>query len=359
MRKLLRPFTTLFLLLLPLKLYAYSYELVTQGLGTPWGLAFIDENTLLVTERGGTLYQLNIETNELTTLASLAQVVDSGQGGLLDIATSPVDSTTVYITYSKKTTDGLATTLATGSVKNGHLSKFEDIIVTDSATSTSRHFGSRITFDNENHLYFSIGDRGNRDNGQDTSNHAASILRLHLDGSIPKDNPYVNEPGIRDEIWSYGHRNPQGLFYDVKQGQLWSIEHGPRGGDEINLIVKGANYGWPVTSHGKEYWGPVAVADYKIKEGIESPKLVYIPSIAPGSLILYRGESYPELNGKLLAGALKLTHINVVNVDKNGVLEEENRIATNLNQRIRDIAVSPRGAIYFSTDNGNIYRLKK
>lgn len=139
--------------------------------------------------------------------------------------------------------------------------------------------------------------------------------------------------------------------------QLWSIEHGPRGGDEINLIKKGANYGWPLTSHGKEYWGPIDAADHQELDGIESPKLVYIPSIAPSSLVLYRGEKYPKLNGKLLAGALKLTHINVIEIGSDGQLRELQRLAENLKQRIRDIAVSPNGTIVFSTDNGNIYQI--
>ena len=157
------------------------------------------------------------------------------------------------------------------------------MLITRSASTPGRHFGSRITFDGTGHLFFSVGDRGVRPNGQDLSTHAGSILRLTLDGSVPENNPFVQQRSALPEIWSYGHRNPQGIFYDRKKRRLWSIEHGPRGGDEINLILPGRNYGWPVISYGKEYWGPVQVGEGTEKEGMEQPVKFYVPSIAPGS----------------------------------------------------------------------------
>ncbi|WP_029858475.1 PQQ-dependent sugar dehydrogenase, partial [Vibrio parahaemolyticus] len=204
-------------------------------------------------------------------------------------------------------------------------------------------------------IYFTIGDRGERDNGQNTQTHAGSILRLNLDGTVPTDNPFTSSKA-KPEIWSFGHRNPQGLFYDKETDQLWSIEHGPRGGDEINLIKKGANYGWARVSQGKEYWGPLDVGEAKSLPGMENPKLVYIPSIAPSNMVLYRGDKYSELDGKILVGALKLTHINVVGIN-DGKLTESQRLLEKLGERIRDITISPDGYIYFSTDSGKIFRL--
>lgn len=338
--------------------HAYEAEKVTSGLNIPWGLAYIDDSTMLITERNGAIKHINLVTGKQQTLAEIPNVWAKGQGGLLDVALSPFDKNNIYITYSKNINGKGVTTLASAKYRNETLSDWEDVFVSISQTGTSRHFGSRITFDN-NSLYFSIGDRGERENGQNTMNHAGSILRLNPDGSTPIDNPYVNNKAILDEIWSYGHRNPQGLFFDPKTQRLWSIEHGPRGGDEINLIKKGSNYGWPITSHGKEYWGPVSVGEATEKEDIESPIKVYIPSIAPGSLVLYRGEKFPELKGKLLSGALKLTHINIVTLNNEGEAIAEDRILSELGERIRDIEISPEGEIFFSTDNGNLYKLKR
>jgi glucose/arabinose dehydrogenase len=338
--------------------HAYEAEKVTSGLNMPWGLAYIDDSTMLITERNGAIKHINLVTGKHQTLAEIPNIWVKGQGGLLDIATSPFDKNKIYVTYSKNINGKGATTLASATYRNEALSDWVDVFVSISQTDTSRHFGSRITFDN-NSLYFSIGDRGERENGQNTMNHAGSILRLNPDGSTPIDNPYVNNKAILDEIWSYGHRNPQGLFFDPKTQRLWSIEHGPRGGDEINLIKKGSNYGWPITSHGKEYWGPVSVGEATEKEGIESPVKVYIPSIAPGSLVLYQGEKFPELKGKLLSGALKLTHINIVTLNNEGKAIAEDRILSELGERIRDIEVSPEGEIFFSTDNGYLYKLKR
>ena len=197
-----------------------------------------------------------------------------------------------------------------------------------------------------------------RPNGQDLTTHAGSILRLRLDGSVPTDNPFVGRDDVLPEIWSYGHRNPQGLVYDDVSKRLWSIEHGPRGGDEINLIHRGRNYGWAVVSQGKEDWGPFDVGEAKSREGMEDPVMVYIPSIAPGSLLLYTGKAFPQWRGNLFAGALKLQHLNRVELNDAGQAVREERLLTDLNERIRALAQSPEGWIYLSTDSGNIYRLR-
>jgi glucose/arabinose dehydrogenase len=201
------------------------------------------------------------------------------------------------------------TTLARARLIGLHLTDWQDLLVSHSIEGSNKHFGSRIAFDGE-FVYFSVGERGYRANAQDLSTHAGSIIRLNLDGSIPADNPFVNNNQALDEIWSYGHRNPQGLVWDDQEQRLWSIEHGPRGGDEINLIVKGKNYGWPVISYGKEYWLPLSVGEGTQKVGMEQPLKVYTPSIAPSSLLLYTGEAFPQWRGNLFALVLKSQQIN-------------------------------------------------
>lgn len=336
--------------------YAWQAELVASGLKVPWGMSSIDDNQLLVTQRHGEVGVVNLDDGTYRTVARPTQVSAVGQGGLLDVAKSPFEDNTFYFTYSKQVEDAYETALASAQYQQGQLIGWKELLVTQSGSDTGRHFGSRITFD-ERYVYMSVGDRGVRENGQNQTTHAGSILRLLPNGLAPEDNPFTKVNSALNEIWSYGHRNPQGLFYDRRTQQLWSIEHGPRGGDEINLIVKGENYGWPVTSHGKEYWGPISVGEAKTLPGIQTPKKVYVPSIAPSSLILYRGDKYPSLNGKLVSGALKLTHLNVVTLDEQTNIVAEKRLLESLGERIRDLEVTPAGEILFSTDSGNIYRL--
>ncbi|WP_420919439.1 PQQ-dependent sugar dehydrogenase [Vibrio furnissii] len=336
---------------------AWEAEKVMSGLLVPWGMSFVSNDQLLVTERNGDIVLVDLKTQTKTSLLHVASVAANGQGGLLDVELSPHDPTVFYFTYSKQHDSGVDTTLAMASWDGKTVTAWRDVLITVSNSTTTRHFGSRIAFD-ATHLYFTIGDRGMRPNGQDRRTHAGSVLRLNHDGTTPDDNPFAGNPNAQAQIWSYGHRNPQGLYYDAPSQTLWEIEHGPRGGDEINLIRKGANYGWATTSYGKEYWGPVSVGDSEEADGIDSPRKVYIPSIAPSGLLLYRGQRYPQLNGKLLTGALKLTHINVITLDDNQSAIEETRLLESLNERIRDIRRSPDDWIYFSTDSGNIYRLK-
>ena len=242
-------------------------ELVADGFGVPWGLAVLSSNELLITEREGAIKIVYIDKSMSVTLKNTPDVLPGGQGGMLDVVLSADFKTTgwVYFTYVKAVNGQGATVLARSKLINKQLIGWEELLVTQSATSQDYHFGSRITFDGAGHVYFSVGDRGKRASAQDLSNHAGSIIRLNLDGSVPSDNPFnkkpntdkqsVNNSKALPEIWSYGHRNPQGMAYDLKNKRLWSIEHGPRGGDEINLILPANNYGWPVISHGKEYWG--------------------------------------------------------------------------------------------------------
>ena len=338
----------------------FKLELLAQGLGVPWAMAFLNDRELIFTERQGNIRILDLESLEITTLRGAVEVDAEGQGGMLDVATGP-DYTTrgwLYFTYSKSTVSGAVTTLARARRRGIQLSDWQELLVTDSATSSYRHFGSRIAFDQQGHVFFGVGDRGERDSAQDLSSHAGTIMRLRLDGSIPDDNPFLSRDNALPEIWSYGHRNPQGLLYDNNSGNLWSIEHGPRGGDEINLVVKGANYGWPVISYGKEYWGPVSIGEGTEKPGMEQPVKVYIPSIAPGSLLLYSATAFPQWQGNLFSGALKLRHLNRVSISVDNKAIAEERLLGDLNERIRALAQSPEGWIYFSTDSGKIMRMR-
>ena len=333
----------------------WQAEIIASGLNVPWGMAVIDEQRLLVTERNGYVGILNLVSQQYQRILHYPNVIVKGQGGLLDVARSPFEPSTYYFTYSRDTRTGIETILAKATLAENKLINLTDLFISHSGSKTGRHFGSRITFDDQ-YVFFSVGDRGERANGQNIHTHAGSILRLNPDGSIPTSNPYYTQGEIASAIWSYGHRNPQGLFHDAHSNQLWSIEHGPRGGDEINLIVKGNNYGWPVTSHGKEYWGPIAVGEAKEMVGIVSPLKTYTPSIAPSSMILYRGERYPSLHNKLIIGSLKLAHINIVSLSNNKVVNEQ-RILPKLGERVRSLLVTPDDRIIFATDRGNIYHL--
>jgi glucose/arabinose dehydrogenase len=346
--------------IIPQKNSAFILEQLTQGLGVPWGMAFLNRDELIFTERSGDIKLLNLNSLKITTVVGAPIVATNGQGGMLDVAIGPnyTQSGWIYFTYSKPTPDGAATTLARAKRTNNQLTDWQDLLVSLSATGKGQHFGSRIAFDQNNHIYFGIGDRGEREQAQNLGNHMGSIVRLNLDGSVPDDNPFSTNKKARDEIWSYGHRNPQGLQFDKGKKVLWSIEHGPRGGDEINLIQKGKNYGWPVVSHGKEYWGPFDIGEGQTKQGIEPSVKVYIPSIAPGSLLLYSGDAFPQWRGNLFAGALKLQHLNRISISSDNQATNEERLLGDLNQRIRALAQSSQGWIYLSTDNGNIFRLK-
>ncbi|MCK4863814.1 MAG: PQQ-dependent sugar dehydrogenase [Gammaproteobacteria bacterium] len=336
-----------------------NVEKVIDGLGVPWGMTFLSSNELLITERSGSVFLYNIEASKKITIENPPKVLHDGQGGLLDVAVSPdyKKNGWIYFTYVKEDVGEGVTVLARAKLKKNKFIEWSDLLLSKSRTNTSYHFGSRIAFDNNGHVFFGIGDRGVRPNAQNLMNHAGSILRLNLDGSIPKDNPFIKNKSSLPEIWSYGHRNPQGLSYDFNNKCLWEIEHGPRGGDEINRIEPTVNYGWPDISYGKEYWGPFAVGEGTHRDDIAQPVKVYIPSIAPGSLMIYSGDAFPDWNGNLFSGALKLRHINRIVLNNEGKAIKEERLLKSLNERIRALVQSPQGWIYFSTDSGKIYRI--
>lgn len=345
-----------------IKSQAATFQLttITSGLGIPWGLAFISDTDIIITERDGNIRLVNVETGKLRTLKGAPAVLADGQGGMLDVAVPPdfKAGDWIYFTFVRDRGGEGVTVLARAKLHKDQLVNWQDLLETRSATDTTYHFGSRITFDETGHVYFGVGDRGVRPTAQELTNHNGTVMRLTRDGKVPKDNPFLNKQNVLSEIWSYGHRNPQGIAYDFKNKRLWLIEHGPRGGDEINRVLPGRNYGWPVISYGKEYWGPLQVGEGTAREGMEQPVKQYTPSIAPGSLILYSGQAFAGWQGNLFAGALKLRHLNRVVINDQGQAIAEERLLQDLDERIRALAQSPQGWIYFTTDSGKLYSIK-
>lgn len=334
-------------------------EKVASNLGVVWGMTFISEDRLLFTVKTGKIGVLDIKTKKIKYLTMPLTLDYSGQGGLLDVQKSPnfERDNLLFFTYVKSIKGNSTTILASAEFSNDRLINWKDLFISNAFSDTTRHFGSRITFDNKGHLFFSIGDRGVRENSQNLLNHAGTIIRLNLDGTIPSDNPFVNDKNALPQIYSYGHRNPQGIFWDEKSERLFSSEHGPRGGDEINLVEKGKNYGWPIISYGKEYWNNSMVGESTFKEGMEQPIKYYVPSIAPSSLIVYNGELFKNWKGNLFLGALKLKHLNRIVLDENNKVVKEERLFEELEERIRNVIQSSSGKLVISTDSGNIYYL--
>ena len=321
----------------------YSLEKLLDTGSVIWGFDFVDRDRIIFTQREGSVYLFDTKQNTLEVVDGFsADVFHQGQGGLLDVAVAPdfKQSKRVYFTYAKAKGSQGATALAHATLDGSSLKDFNELIVTDSFARSGVHFGSRITFDSDGKLYFSVGDRGARDEAQNKNNHKGTILQVDTN-----DFSYT--------IYSYGHRNPQGMFYDSDTAILYSNEHGPRGGDEINIIKKGLNYGWPVVTLGTEY-GSNRPIGLNHKEGMEDPIVDFTPSIAPSSLIIYKGGVFEELQGKLISTALAKQLVSIVDLE-NG----EQRILQNYKERFRNVREDSRGDLYFSTDSGKIYRLKR
>jgi glucose/arabinose dehydrogenase len=336
--------------------YGYQLEKVYDGLKVPWSVEFVSDSKAYVTERNGGILLIDLATKTHQSLPVPEHIYTSGQGGLLDLSLSPTVPQKLYLTYSSakngnSNNNGAATALAVFSPQQPQ-NGWTTLFTASMAGSGGRHFGSRLLVD-EQHIYMTIGERGEREAAQQLFNHNGTIIRLDHNGKPPASN-YFSEQAL-PEIFSYGHRNPQGIARD-NDGHIWAIEHGPRGGDEVNKITLGSNYGWPEVSQGKEYWGPISVGDPTSPPGMQEPELVYTPSIAPGSLFFYSGDRYPNLDGKWLAGALKLMHVSVIK-QVDGRLMEELRLFEELGERIRDISLSPNDYLYISTDSGNLYRV--
>lgn len=328
-------------------------EVIVQGLDVPWAFAFLPQGDILITEKQGKILWKKKGEDHLIEVQGVPKVYDGGQGGLMDIVLHPEfrKKPWVYLTYSISLKRKKTTRVSRALWNNGKLKNLEILFTAKPFYSTNYHFGSRLVFDSKGYIFFTVGDRGNRDLAQSLKTHNGKVIRLYDDGRIPKDNPFQH-PNLK-EIWSYGHRNPQGLV--MKGDELWLNEHGPRGGDEINLILKGKNYGWPVVTYGKEYIGG-SIGEGYMKKGMENPKKYYIPSIAPSGMAYYDGELFPFWKKSFFIGALVLRHLNRV-YGKD--FSKEQRLFKSFGKRVRDVRVGPDGHIYFSVDKGFLLKIKK
>ncbi len=342
--------------LLPFGLSAFEVNTLAQGFDTPWAIEMLPNGALLVTERDGAL--IYVHGDRRHRVAGVPRVVAQGQGGLLDV-TLPRDfaqTRDVFLTYSKDQGRGTGTALAVGQLSdNGErLENVRDLFVSAPGGRTGRHFGSRVIEGPDGTLFVTIGDRGDRPSAQDLTNHSGTIVRINRDGSIPQDNPFVGVQGAQPEIWSYGHRNPQGAGFGA-DGQLWTAEHGARGGDEVNKIMPGANYGWPVISYGTHYNGS-KIGEGTHKEGMQQPEFYWDPSIAPSGLLVYSGRKNKDLGGAIFVGSLKFDYIAQLSPDGG---QEIAQFQTPDTLRVRDLIETPEGDILFlSVGQGAVYRLE-
>ena len=332
-------------------------EEVADGFGVPWGFDFIGPHEMIVTEREGRMKRVRISTGEKKSITGLPKILSSGQGGLLDVAAHPefLKNKLVYFSYSAPYKDGNTTRLSVAKLSGQKLVGVKVLFTAVPESQGFLHFGSRITFDNSGHLFVTVGERGDRDRAQNLRSHCGKVIRLNLDGSVPEDNPFVGRKDALPEIWTYGHRNPQGLTTHPLTGAIWEQEHGPKGGDEINILRKGRNYGWPIITYGREYSGPKIGTTHK--KGLQQPLYHFTPSIAPSGLAIYGGKRFKHWRGHVFSGALKMTHINHLVVGKDNKVKKEYRYLKDWKRRIRNVKAGPDGYLYFSTDNGQILRL--
>jgi glucose/arabinose dehydrogenase len=324
---------------------------IAQGLESPWSMTFLPGGDILVTERPGRLRLITGGKLEEEAIAGLPGVAFGTHGGLLDVALHPDFATNrlLYLSYSKGGEKGVTTAVARGRLDGRRLVDVSDIFVADAWTKGNLNPGSRVVFDRSGMLYASVGDRGPTTEplSQDLSVHNGKIVRLHDDGRIPTDNPFVNQAGARPEIYSYGHRNPQGMTVHPETGEIWASEHGPMGGDEVNIIKRGANYGWPVVSYGRKYSGEI-ISEQPVKEGIEAPRFFWVPSIGISGTLFYTGEQFPAWKGHLFVTGMSGKMIQRVRIGGRGQNERE-LMLNSMRQEIRDIKQGPDGLIYIVT----------
>ncbi len=334
---------------------------VVTGLSRPWGLAFLSEDRALVTERAGRLYQVEFAGAEVKRLGGLPQIATGGQGGLLDVAVDPEyeQNGWIYFTYSQSYDGGTGTTLARARLSGTELTELEELFRMQPPGSGGRHFGSRIAFLPDHTVVISIGDRGAQNRAQDFQDHAGSLVRLNRDGSVPDDNPFLDDPDVLDELYTLGNRNPQGLVLHPETGVLWQHEHGPRGGDELNIIEAGNNYGWPEMSQGVDYRTGEPIGRGTEAPGMTQPVEYWSPAIAPSGMAFYFGERFPEWEGNLFIGSLVDTHLLRLEIENDRVVHQE-RLLDGVLGRVRDVRLGPDEALYLLTDEASsgIYRIE-
>ena len=339
------------------ELHSFRVEAVAEGLEHPWSLAFLSEEEALVTERPGRLSRVDLATGERRLVTGVPEVAHTGQGGLLDVAIRPdyEENGWVYLTYAASGSGGYATHLGRGRLEGNNLTDFQVLLVADPFVSGGRHFGSRLLFDDEGRLFMTVGDRGERDRAQDPSDLLGATLRLTDEGGVPENNPFAapgrtrsGEP--RPEIYSYGHRNSQGMALHPETGRLWQHEHGPRGGDEINLPEPGGNFGWPLASYGREYLTRRAIGpDPDEQEGIVPPVHYWEDSLAPSGMAFYSGTSFPDWEGDLFIGSLARERLSRLELEGEEVVGEE-PLLQEMGWRVRDVRTGPDGNLYLLVD---------
>lgn len=333
-----------------------NVETVASGLNHPWGIAFLSNGRMLVTERAGTMHIIDADGNKGEAISGLPEIKVRRQGGLLDVALSPdyESDNTIYFSYSEPESAGsevTSTAVAQARLEDNALHDVEVIFSQYPKEDGGRHYGGRLQFSADGeYLFIGLGDRGHRqDDSQTLDNHTGKLVRIHRDGSAPSDNPFVDEDGALAEIWSYGHRNIQGMDIQPSTGKIWAVEHGPQGGDELNQPEAGLNYGWPVVTHGEQYGGGEVGIGFD-KEGMELPVWHWTPSIAVSGMAFYDGNQFPAWQGNILATGLRGTQVARLEVDGDRVIHQE---VMQFEQRIREVRIGPDGLIYLLTDESD------
>jgi glucose/arabinose dehydrogenase len=327
-----------------------------RGLVNPWALAFLPDGKLLVTERPGRMRIVSVEGQLSPPLKGVPDVWASGQGGLLDVIIdkSFAQNSTIYFCFSERTSGGGRTAIARAKLNDGggRLDETKIIFRQEGPLSSGNHYGCRIVQADDGNLFVALGDHfSHRDQAQELGNHLGKLIRIAPDGSAAAGNPFIGRAGAKPEIWSYGHRNAQSLAINPASGEVWQIEHGPRGGDEVNIIGKGKNYGWPVIGYGVDYSGAKIHAG-TARDGMEQPVKYWVPSIAPSGMLFYTGKLFPKWSGSLFTGALAGTMLVRLSLNGNTVTGEE-RLLQNLHERIRDVRQGPDGALWLLTDSSS------
>ena len=341
---------------------SFQVETYTDGFEIPWGMAFLPDNRMMVTDRIGDLWIVEKDgKDKLKVSGEIPNVRSKGQGGMLDVAVHPDFNTNsyIYLSFSDYSENKSHTSLIRAKLVNNSLVNSQIIFRPEEKFFTKRslHFGSRIIFDDKGFIFFCIGDRGDRDLAQNLDMPNGKMYRIRDDGTIPIDNPFYYTKGAIKSIWSYGHRNPQGLAIHPSTRQLWEAEHGPRGGDEVNIILRGHNYGWPVITYGKNYSGTI-ISKLTHHEGMDQPVFHWTPSIAVCGIAFYEGSQFPEWKNNLLATSLKYERLHRVELDGMNIVKDE--IIFEAESRVRDVEVGPDGIIYVALeDPGRIVKLTR
>ena len=334
----------------------HSFEVTTlfSGLDHPWGVGFLSEQELLITERSGQLLMANLKSGEISKVQGLPAIHEYGQGGLLDVLVHPnyTENQWIYLSYAKAEGRRYGTEVLRAELQDKTLSNIKTIFTAQPKVTGTRHFGSRLVIDQQGYLFISLGDRGDRPLAQALDSHVGSLIRLHDDGSVPQDNPFVGQENKLPEIFSYGHRNAQGMTLRNSDQSLWLHEHGPQGGDELNQPGIGKNYGWPVITYGVNYGLGTKIGEGTDRKGMEQPIYYWVPSIAPSGMAFYDADQFPNWEGNLFIGSLKFSQLVRLEFKGSEVIHEE-RLLTDEYGRIRDVRQGPDGLVYLLTDSGN------